>query len=255
MIGLICKDMYCLKKNLVLFLGVTLGAIFIVILYILSSQYGNIAKGYEMVVKEGQMDIESLNALTKAVIYCSMILPLAFLGNIVDCFKEDWKAGFYKCMMSIPVSDAKKVGSRYVSCLLFAFIGMTGSIVAAFLVSLVAGDMPLFNSLKYILLFETFLLIYMSLNLFLLYWLGSAKADLIQCIPFGIVLLVVEMVMMNKISALPESERMKVFSDMAEQLKGIVNDYGYLLFLGALLCMGISFWGSWMMLKRRRGNV
>lgn len=255
MIGLIRKDMYCLRKNLKLLLGVTAGVIVIALLYILSSKYGNIARGYEVMAEESFLKKEDLLGMTKVVVYFSLLVPIAFLGTIVECFKEDWKAGFYKCMMSMPLNDAKRVGSRYVSCLLFALVGMAGSMLAAFLISLVSEDMPFINSLRYIVIFETVLLVYMSFIMFLLYWLGAGKADLIQCIPFVLVLIVVEVLMGKELASVPEGEEMQIISGLAESISSFVNHYGYLLFPGALLCMGISFLGSWIMIKRRKGNV
>lgn len=256
--GLVLKDMYCLKKNLTLFFGVTVGVIAMSLLYILSSKYGNIATEYEAMQTMESVSSEEaamLQGTTKAVVYFSLLVPIAFLATIVECFKEDLKAGFYKTMMSLPLSNAKIVGSRYLSCMLFTVVAMLGSIMTAFLVSLVEEDMPFENSLKYILLFTTVLMVYISLVIFLLYLFGARKADLIQCVPFVILLIAAEGWFVKKLLAAPEGEEMGIFSDLGESVKVLVNDYGYILFLGALLCMGISFLGSWFMMKRRRGNI
>jgi len=256
--GLVLKDMYCLKKNLTLFFGVTIGVIVISLLYILSSKYGNIATEYEAMQKMESVSSEEaamFQGTTKAVVYFSLFVPIAFLGTIVECFKEDLKAGYYKTMMSLPLSDAKIVGSRYLSCMLFTVVAIIGSVVTAFLVSLVEKDMPLENSLKYILLFTTVLLVYISLVMFLLYLFGARKADLIQSVPFVLFLIAVEGWGVKKLLAAPEGEEMAILSELGESVKTLVNDYGYLMFLGALLCMGISFLGSWLMMKRRRGKI
>lgn len=255
MIGLVCKDMLCLKKNLTLFFGVTIGVIIIALLYILSSKYGNIAIEFEEMAEMEGEDFAMLQGTTKAVVYFSLLVPIAFLATIVECFKEDFKAGFYKNLMSLPLSEAKIVGSRYVSCMLFTVVAMLGSVLTAFLVSLVEKDMPFENSFKYIVIFTTVLMVYISLVMFLLYLFGARKADLIQSVPFVILLIVAEGWFAMKLQTAPEGEEMHIFSELGSGVKTLVNDYGYLLFLGALCCMGISFLGSWLMMKRRRGNI
>ena len=52
MIGLITKDMYCLRKNLKTFICVTIGVITVAVLFLVSSRCGNVALGMEQMKKE-----------------------------------------------------------------------------------------------------------------------------------------------------------------------------------------------------------
>jgi len=64
MIGLIHKDWYCLKKNLLLFLAVTLGIIELSVLFTVSTQTENIAKGVEAIKAGTPMEwVEKMNCI------------------------------------------------------------------------------------------------------------------------------------------------------------------------------------------------
>ena len=52
MCGLITKDMYCLKKNLKIFFSVTIGIMVLSVLFIISSKYGNVARGMAQMQRE-----------------------------------------------------------------------------------------------------------------------------------------------------------------------------------------------------------
>ena len=107
-------------------------------------------------------------------------------------------------MHSMPVSDLQIVGSRYLSCILFAAVSVLGSLLAAIPVS-VASDAFTFKGLVGpIVFFCSVLLIYMSIVMFCIYLIGSEKADLIQCIPFIVLLVAGEGYLAAKLSSVAE---------------------------------------------------
>ena len=108
--GLIIKDLYCLKKEMKLFLGVTIGSAIVSVLFLLSARYGNIANALADIQKTEMISGEELLRLTDMLALLVIYLPIALTGCVVECFKEDSKAGFGNIMFSMPVSYKKIVG-------------------------------------------------------------------------------------------------------------------------------------------------
>lgn len=255
MAGLVRKDMYCLRKILIMFFIVTVSVVVLSILLIVSSRYGNVAKGIEEMKAEGAVGEEAFYSLFKLPIWLTLFIPLSFLSMIVECFKEDKKAGFAKTMLSMPLSDKQIVGSRYLSCLLFAAMGLAGSLAAGYFVSLVSEVFHLRELLGYIFCFSGLLIIYMSFVMFMLYFFGVERADLIQCAPF-VVLIIAAVVMVQKnLSSVSEAETDAFFSGMIDSAARFMTDKFMLIFLAALGCMLLSFGGSCLALKRRKGGI
>lgn len=255
MTGLICKDLYCLKKNLKTFFLVTAGVIVISILFILSTKYGNIAAGIEEMKAEDSMGEEVFYSFFQGAIWLVLFIPVSFLTMIVECFKEDRKAGFAKQMFSMPLSNNKIVGSRYASCLLFAAVSLAASLLAGFFVSLASDVFSLQKLFGYVICFSAALLIYMSIVMFLLYVCGVEKADFIQCAPFVVLLILIIVLFNIKISSLSETEMDSFLIDMMESISDFMLKKSGLLFLIALGCMGLSFLGSCKILAKRKGNI
>ena len=117
--GLIIKDLYCLKKEIRLFIGITIGSAIVSILFLLSVRHGNIADALADIQKTEMIGSDLLLSLTDMLALFVIYLPIALAASLVECFKEDTKAEFSKVMLSMPISYKKIVGSRYVTCLLF----------------------------------------------------------------------------------------------------------------------------------------
>lgn len=251
--GLIQKDMYCLRKNLRMFFCVTLGIIFLSVLFCLSSRYGNIAKGIEEMKAQSPMGEEVFYSFFQAAVWVTLFIPIAFVSMIVECFKEDRKAGFWKCMFSLPLSDRQIVGSRYLSCMLFALVGVCGSLLAGIAVSLTSQVFAFEKLCSYVLTFCAVLLIYMSIVMFLLYLLGVEKADLIQCIPFLAVFLIAMVVVANKIFSMPEESLDAMAITLFRKLADCLSGYSMAFFCVALVCMALSYFGACQVIKKRKG--
>lgn len=255
MTGLIRKDMYCLRKILKTFFIVTISVIVLSVLFIISSKYGNIAKGIEEMKAENELAEETFYSFFQIAVWLTLFIPISFLSMVVECFKEDKKAGFLKTMFSMPLDDKKIVGSRYISCLLFAAVSLAGSLSAGFFVSLASDVFKLQKIFGYVLCFSAILLIYMSFVMFMIYFLGVQKADLIQCVPFILLFIGAVIWCQKKIFSLPEAEMEVALSDMINSISDFMTEKFLLLFLAALGCMALSYLGSYMVIKNRRGNV
>lgn len=256
MLGLICKDLYCLKKSLRQFLFVTFGVILLAVLFLLSARQGNVAKGIAVMQAEGEMTEGEFYALFQIAVWLILLIPEAFVCMIVECFKADQKAGFYKCVMSLPLQEYEIVGSRYACCMLIAAVGMAGSFVAAILVSMTSGVYAFEKLFGAVAVFTAVLLIYMSFVMFMLYLLGVEKADLIQCAPFVVLLLSAFIAVQRKLQGMSEPELDSFLEELTNRgpIRFLENYWGAMLLL-AVLCLAVSFWGSCKILKMRRGKL
>lgn len=128
--GLIKKDFYCLRKSMKLILLVALGTIYLAVTFTLSARYGNVAKNISETAEtaararaEELLTEEEFYSIYTYVIWVVLLLPLALMGNVVDCFREDRRAGFGKFCFSLPAREKQIAGARYLSCLLYSCWG------------------------------------------------------------------------------------------------------------------------------------
>lgn len=255
MAGLIRKDMYCLRKNLKIFLTISIGVVLIAVLFFQSAEHGNIAKGIEEMKIENNMGEEVFYSFFQMAVLFTLFLPASLMTMITECFKEDRKAGFTKQMLSLPLSDEKLVGSRYISCIIISVISLADSVLAGFFVSLASKVFPFGKLLGYVCCFNGILLIYMSIELFLIYTFGAEKADLIQCVPIIILLLLTITVGWQKVSALTEEQVDAYFTDLINGFSNFMIEKWGILILIAICCMALSFLGSCKIFKRRKENI
>ena len=255
MTGLIRKDMYCLRKILMTFFLVTAGVIILSVLLIISARYGNIAAAIQEMKEENGMGEETFYYFFQIPIWLTLFIPMAFLSMIVECFKEDRKAGFYKTMLCLPLTDAQIVGSRYLSCLIFTMLGMAGSFVAACFVSMASDVFRLQKLMGYMLCFSGVLLVYMSFVMFMIYFLGAEKADLIQCVPFLVLLVVAIVVAKKKFDTVSQTELSAFSVNLIDSVSEFMTEKSWLIFLIALGSMALSFLGSCAVMKKREGGI
>ena len=254
MTGLMRKDLYCLRKNLITFFAVTIGVIVLSVLFVISAQSGNVAKGIEEMMLENTMSEEEFLSLFKVAVCCVLCLPLAFLTMVVECFKEDYRAGFSKVLLSMPLKNMEIVGSRYISCLIFTLLGMLGSSVAGVCVALVSDTFAFEKLFPFSLAFCAVLLIYMSFCMFMLYLFGAEKADLIQCVPFIILFALAIVFFQVKVAGMTEAEMDLLLESLLEQLKNFSLKSGVRFLIASLCCMTVSFLGACSIVKGRRGK-
>lgn len=254
--GLIKKDMYCLKKNLLMFLFVTAGVIVLSVMFIISARSGNVALGIERMKTENDgMSEADFYAIFRIAVWAVLFIPQAFVGVVTECFKEDRKAGFYKYMMTLPLSEKELVGSRYISLMLFTGVSVAGSCTAAVFVSLASDYFRLETLLSIVFTFAAVLLIYMSIVMLLLYVFGVERADFIQCAPYAAVFIAGIAVMGIKISSMPENELDGYIVELIGRFSDVAAKNGVMLMGIAIVCMAVSYFVSCKMLKKRRGNI
>ncbi len=253
--GLIIKDFYCLRKSLKTFIVVTAGVIVIAIMFVLSSQHGNLAAVEAQLQMEDPGEAQLVEQISEKVVWLLLLIPIVFLGNLADCFKEDRKSGFRKTLSGLPLGPWKIVGSRYLTCLLFAAASMAVSTVAAFFIAL-AADIHEFGRLVILILFfGSVFLIYMSVNMFLIYVWGARRADLIQIIPLALLYLAAMVGFTLRSRNMTEEEMLQYIKQLGPGLEQLLKNGGFLLLLLTAGCMALSYAGSVAVVKCRKGGL
>ena len=92
--GLILKDIMCLRKQLTVFCYVIIGVLIVSVMFVLSTRFGNIASGASEMLAENSMTEFEINNLATLALVLFMFLPLAVVGDVLNVFEEDSKAGF-----------------------------------------------------------------------------------------------------------------------------------------------------------------
>ncbi|MBR1866898.1 MAG: ABC-2 transporter permease [Lachnospiraceae bacterium] len=244
--GFVIKDMCILKKNLRVFVFVTIGVMVLGVLFVLSARYGNVAD----MLEEMQDEPLAQEFVLVGAVWMVLILPLAFLSIVVECFKQDTAAGFLKVRRSLPVSCVEVVGARYITTILLAAIGLTGSLFAGFMVSL-ASD---FYSYPVICQFAvgmcSVIFLYNMAIFPFYYYFEDKKPDTILVMP----LLAVYFCCMYYMIFGDGAENDTFLWRIMEKVSQWLTKYTFLLTILAVAGGGISFATSYLIEKKKGGK-
>ncbi|MBP5554109.1 MAG: ABC-2 transporter permease [Lachnospiraceae bacterium] len=179
--GLIIKDIMCLKKQLTTFVYVISGVVVISILYVLSSRFGNLAEVGKVLLDENnnmtQVDVKNLGSM---VLIMSMLIPIVSVGDMVNVFIADGKAGFFKVSASLPVSMKKRMLSRFLTIYALFAIGAAVDIVLAMVLSSLTDIMGFGSFLGIIVSSASLLSIYSAFLILYCVILGYGKEQYAQ---------------------------------------------------------------------------
>lgn len=246
--GLIIKDMYVLKRNLPTFLFVTLGVMILGVMFVLSVKYGNIAKGL-IEMKREPMGEETFFLAYQTAVWAVLILPLTFLTMVVECFKADGRADFYKVERSLPVSRRKVVGARYISSLLLSAISLLAALIAGYTVSMTTEVYSYQKIILYTLSIFCVLFLYNMLVFPFYYYFGEKRADVI----LGLPLIIGYFVFVFYFGFATKGDTDKIIQ-LFNNIKGLLTDYIPVL-MGIVIGLGIlSFWISCKIESSKGGN-
>lgn len=255
--GLVKRDLYCMRKIIKLFLGVTAGVILLSFLFVLSTEYGNLNPEKVHALAETREEMDELISLMQLGVMFILMVPLAFIANITDCFKEDYRADFHKFLFTMPVKYSVIVGSRYVTCLAFVGVSFLGSTLAAVLVSMVSELYEFETLFSVISVAASFFILYAALELILLYSFGSSHADIIQIVPFLVFFVVLYILFASKIMSMSEQEMDNLFGSaivILTKVKKFVTEKYILFLLGSLVALALSYVGSVFIMGRKAGK-
>ena len=255
--GLITKDLYCLRKSIKLLLGVTAGIIILSVLFVISTRCGNLADAIKVTEAENPDETGMVLAMFEVGVWVSLAVPLAFIANITDCFKEDHRADFHKFLFTMPLKYQVIVGSRYITCLIYVLVSYAGSMLAAFFVSL-ASDTYKFSELAGIIsMVAAVFIVYVAVVLVLVYVFGSSHTDLLQCVPFVLVAVILYAVFVKKLFAMDDAGLDAITADMGnilQKVKDFIMGKGIICLLLSLLILGLSYMVSVAVMEHKKGR-
>ena len=245
MVGLIYKDLCCLRKHIRMFAVWTLVVIILSVLFILSMKYGNVA---HMIAS---MSEEEFFEMFQTAIWCILIVPIASSAMIQECFKEDSKANFKKCLYALPVKEEKIVFGRYMAGLTFLFLGFLGNLTASVSIALSTDVFKFRQLLGFSVTFLALMIAYEAFVMFVMYTVDGKKADLIQCVPLVILLIAFEVFFVNYVADMSDEQFTVFLKSIMDKLNDLMVNECVWILLFALLFMGLSYIGSVFVQKKR----
>lgn len=245
--GLIIKDLYCLKKQIVMYAFIITGVVAVAIMFVFSEKYGNLKDAvYEMT--QAGIDIASV---VKITVMFFMLLPLVCTGNIADTFADDKAAAFFKTAAALPVTAEKRVLSKFVTAVLFLALGLAVDIAMAAVISSVS-DIIVFSKCAGVLVSLTAcMLIFMSCVILLNYaGVPSMYSTFVPLGAAGIIILAAKI--KDIINALSSDD----VSGIARTFRAVINaleSRPHIFMIAAVSVACLGWLVSVRFAKRKRG--
>ncbi len=253
--GLMIKDFYAMRKSLAMYIFISFGVLLTAIMFVFSYHYGNLADARAAMATDATLtaqDAEIMENLIVGAIYVMLIIPVAFGGDIVNCFETDKKAGFYNVLSTMPVSAGKIAGSRYLLGLIITGFSIMVSAVSAVVISLVSETYKLGNMMLVIFSGGALILLFISIALPLAYSFPKVKTDWIIGGLIGLCMLIVEPVMLL---TLWSKEINNIDMDKVKSLIDAYMEVGYIWFIAAsVVIVALSYVLSTYIIKKRKGE-
>lgn len=253
--GLLIKDYYCLKKSLKSFLGLTIGVIIIGIMFAISMEHGNMAMVAAETAVQAGVDEATAFDMFRIAVWLVIIIPMAFVGNVVDCFKADMRADFGKQLFSLPVDSKQIVAARYLTCIIYALVSFVGATITAICISGASEQYPFSELMSVLVLFGSITMIYLCIVMCLIYLIGVKYADYIQSAPLLIVMIIAVIFSDVKMMNMSEAELDSLMENMWDTVKGFMTQNVGIFLLVAVVILVITYFASVKIVEKRRGKA
>lgn len=253
--GLLIKDFFCLKKQLINYIFVIVGVIVISILFVLSCNFGNIHEGFAGLVDSGQGTEENVIQITSVSLLMFMLIPLACTGDITNLITDDENASFYKVASALPVSIAKRVACRFLTGYLFIATGVVVDFIMTVILSSLTDIISFGKFCGVTLTFASIMMMYVSLFILLVYFLGKGKTTYasVSVIVFGAVLYVLAHFDRLKAWIIDSDDR--ALSDIYSRTTEFMFHKSYMMLIAAMIISGAAYVAAVHIAGRKRGMV
>ena len=258
--GLIIKDIMCLRKQLTLFFFVMFGTVVISIMFVLSAKYGNIAvMGSQMLeIGENGMSRMDIINLANTVLMLFMILPIACVGDLVNVFIADGKAGFYKVSSVIPLPIGKRLLARFLT--IFALFGLGAAIdtMLAFILSLLTDICSFGEMFSIMITAASVVSIYSAVLIFYCILLGYGRevyAQVFTVLTMIAVFVIIRFKSFKEICIRIFINEQGFDSDTFWKPLNFIKEKGYVFFLIACAVCILSYFCSLKVAERKRGVI
>ena len=253
--GLLIKDYYCLKKSLRSFLLLTIGVIIIGVMFALSMQHGNMAVEAAEMAEKSRLNDATVFDMFRIAVWLVIVIPMAFVGNVVDCFKEDMRADFGKLLFSLPVSSKEIVGARYLVCMLYGLVSFVGATITALFISGASGEYPFSELMSVAVIFGSVMLAYLSIVMCFIYQLGVKYADYIQAAPILLAIVGIGIFASKKMSAMEKEALNPMVDNMWDNVKAFVLGNAWIFLMITVVFLVITYFASVKIVEKRRGKA
>lgn len=251
--GLLIKDFFCLKKQLINYGFIIAGVIVISVMFVLSYNFGNIHAGFTEMVDSGQNTGESITMIASNAMLLFMLIPIACTGDITNLVIEDEKASFYKVASALPVSVGRRVACRFMAGYLFIVLGAAVDLVLSVILSSLTDVISLEKYCGVIITIASVMMVYISLFILFTYILGKGKTIYANILPLLIGLLVCICVSFNKIKAFLTDTDDNALMDLYNRTTDFMFHRSYLLLTAAIIISGSAYFAAVYIAKRKRG--
>lgn len=251
--GLLIKDFFCLKKQLINYGFIIVGVIVISIMFVLSYNFGNIHAGFMEMIDSGQNTEAGINIIASNALLLFMLIPIACTGDITNLITDDENASFYKVASTLPVSISKRVASRFIAGYLFIAIGVVTDLIMTVILTSLTGIISFGKFCGVIITFTSVMMVYISLFILFVYILGKGKTTYANILPllFGVIICVCAA--FNKIRAFLTDTDENALMDLYNQTTGYMFHKSYILFIAAVIISGGAFFAAVRIAERKRG--
>lgn len=251
--GLLIKDFFCLKKQLINYGFIIAGVIVISVMFVLSYNFGNIHAGFTEMVDSGQNTGESITIIASNAMLLFMLIPIACTGDITNLVIEDEKASFYKVASALPVSVGRRVACRFMAGYLFIVLGAAVDLILSVILSSLTDVISLEKYCGVIITFASVMMVYISLFILFTYILGKGKTIYANILPLLIGLLVCICVSFNKIKAFLTDTDDNALMDLYNRTTDFMFYRSYILLIVAIIISGSAYFAAVYIAKRKRG--
>lgn len=251
--GLLIKDFFCLKKQLINYGFIIVGVIVISIMFVLSYNFGNIHAGFTEMIDSGESTETGITMFAVNALLLFMLIPIACTGDITNLFVDDENASFYKVASALPISIGRRVACRYIAGYLFIAIGVVVDLMMSVLLSSLTSVVSLGKFCGVIVTFASVMMMYISLFILLVYILGKGKTTYANLIPLlsGIVVYVC-----------PNYSRLRAFlidnddnalMEVYHRTTEFMFHRSYILLIVAMIISGGAYFMTVRIAERKRG--
>ncbi len=247
--GLLIKDFYCLKNQLINYVFIIVGVIVISIMFVLSYNFGNIHAGFAQMVDSGQNTEADIGQIARSAMLLFMLIPIACAADLSHLFTDDENASFYKVAAAFPVSIGKRVACRFIAGYLFIAIGVVVDLIMTVILSSLTDIISFGKFCGVIVAFASFILMYVSMVIFLVYFLGSGKITYANVIP----LLIGVAVYWNKLKDFMTGVDANGFLELYDQITAFIFHRSYILVIAAIIVSSTAYLASVYIAGRKRG--
>ena len=251
--GLLIKDFFCLKKQLINYGFIIVGVIVISIMFVLSYNFGNIHAGFTEMIDSGESTETGITMFAVNALLLFMLIPIACTGDITNLFVDDENASFYKVASALPISISRRVACRFIAGYLFIAIGVAVDLIMSILLSSLTSVVSLGKFCGVIVTFASVMMMYISLFILLVYILGKGKTTYANVIPLLVGTVVYVCPNYNRLRAFLMDSDDNALMEVYHRTTEFIFHRSYILLIAAIVISGGAYFMAVRIAERKRG--